>query len=47
VPRPALSESDLAKLGLNLVRGEVIQRCELLEGHGFRAYNVWNELVRG
>jgi SAM-dependent methyltransferase len=46
VPLPALSEAELAKCGLNLVRGEVIQRCELLEGHGFRAYNVWNELVR-
>lgn len=46
VPRPDLSEKELAKLGLNLVRGEVIQRCELLEGHGFRPYNVWNEFVR-
>jgi hypothetical protein len=46
VPRPELSEKDLAKLGLDLVRGDVIQRIELLEGHGFRPYNVWNELVR-
>jgi SAM-dependent methyltransferase len=48
VPRPDLSEQELAELGLNPVRSEVIQRCELLEGHedSFRPYNVWNELVR-
>ena len=47
-PRPNLSTDELAELGLTLVRGEVIQRCELMEGHegSFRPYNVWNELVR-
>jgi SAM-dependent methyltransferase len=47
-PRTAVPAEELAELGLTLVRGEVIQRCELLEGHedSFLPYNVWNEFVR-
>ncbi len=48
VPVPDLPAEELAAIGLSLVRGEVVQRCELLEGHEgpFRPYNVWNEFVR-
>jgi len=48
VPKPKLSTDELAGLGLELVRGEVIQQLPLFEGHedSFRPYNVWNELRR-
>jgi SAM-dependent methyltransferase len=48
VPVPDVPTDELAAMGLELVRGEVMQRCELMEGHedSFRPYNVWNELVR-
>lgn len=48
VPRPALPTVELAGLGLELVRGDVIQPCPLFEGHedSFRPFNVWNEFRR-
>jgi len=48
VPKPKVSTDELAGLGLELVRGEVIQQLPLFEGHedSFRPYNVWNEFRR-
>jgi SAM-dependent methyltransferase len=48
VPKPKVATDELAGLGLELVRGEVIQPCPLFEGHeeSFRPYNVWNEFRR-
>jgi SAM-dependent methyltransferase len=47
-PRPGLPIEDLAQLGLSLVRGDVLQRCPLLEGHdeSFKTTNVWFEFAR-
>lgn len=45
VPKPGLPADELAGLGLELVRGEVIQPLPLFQGHedSFRPFNVWNE----
>lgn len=47
-PRPEATAEEFAAWGLSLVRGDVVQVCDLLVGHedNFRSSNVWFEFVR-
>jgi SAM-dependent methyltransferase len=47
VPRPVVAVEQLEDWGLRLLRGNVVQRCPLLEGHDdFKSINTWFEFER-